>query len=149
VIATAGPSAALQARIEHAAQQMGIDEPNGGEAEPSEASPGTDDEAGTPDPTPRKPSLAAYCWAMLLARIYDELPLLCPRCSEPMKIIAFITERDSLLPLLENIGEDANPPTLSPARGPPQAELDLDQTLGAVDEQDIDQSAGLPEDHWA
>jgi hypothetical protein len=96
---------------------------------------------------------------MLLARIYDELPLLCPRCGEPMKIIAFITERDSLRPLLENVGQDADPPPLSPARGPPQAELDLDppsqgygevdQTLGAADEQDIDQSAGLPEDHWA
>ena len=66
-----------------------------------------------------------------------------------MKIIAFITERDSLRPLLKHIGEDADPPPLSPARGPPQPELDLDQTLGADDEQDIDQSAGLPEDHWA
>jgi len=66
-----------------------------------------------------------------------------------MKIIAFITERESLRPLLEHIGEDADPPPLSSARGPPQAELDLDQTSGAGDEQDIDPSAGLPEDHWA
>ena len=76
-----------------------------------------------------------------------------------MKIIAFVNERESLRPLLEHLGEQADPPTLSPARGLPQAELDLaplalhedelDQTLGAFGEQDIDQSAGLPEDHSA
>ncbi len=30
---------------------------------------------------------AARCWTLLLARIYECLPLLCPRCVEPMRII--------------------------------------------------------------
>jgi len=169
VVATAGPSAALQAQLEHAAQQMGLDAPDNGEPEISEAAREAEGAPETPEPPPRRPSLAAYCWAMLLARIYEVLPLLCPRCGQPMKIIAFVTERESLRPLLECVGQDADPPPLSPARGPPQPWLELgpgapcigeedppslrfgvtDQTLGLVDEQDTDQSAGLPDDHVA
>ena len=43
--------------------------------------------------------LAARCWALLLARIYECLPLLCPRCGEPMRIIAFILDP----PVIERI----------------------------------------------
>ena len=35
---------------------------------------------------------AHYFWALLLARIYKVLPLICPKCSGEMQIIAFITE---------------------------------------------------------
>ena len=35
---------------------------------------------------------ARYAWAVLLARIYEVLPLLCPKCGAEMRIIAFITE---------------------------------------------------------
>jgi hypothetical protein len=31
----------------------------------------------------------ARCWSLLLARIYACLPLKCPKCGEPMRIIAF------------------------------------------------------------
>ena len=37
-------------------------------------------------------SPARYLWAMLLARIYEALPLTCPRCRADMRIVAFITE---------------------------------------------------------
>ncbi len=35
---------------------------------------------------------AARCWAMLLARIYECLPLTCEKCGQPMRLIAFIME---------------------------------------------------------
>jgi hypothetical protein len=35
---------------------------------------------------------ARYAWAMLLARIYEVFPLVCPRCGGAMRIIAFITD---------------------------------------------------------
>jgi len=37
-----------------------------------------------------------YLWAMLLVRIYEALPLVCPICQAQMRIIAFITEVSSL-----------------------------------------------------
>jgi hypothetical protein len=43
---------------------------------------------------------ASYLWAMLIARIYEALPLLCPRCGNPMKIVAFITDPASLSRIL-------------------------------------------------
>jgi len=42
---------------------------------------------------------AARCWALLLVRIYECLPLLCPRCSQPMRIVAFIHDP----PVIERI----------------------------------------------
>jgi hypothetical protein len=35
---------------------------------------------------------ARYLWAALLARIYEIMPLLCPYCAGPVRIIAFLTE---------------------------------------------------------
>ena len=35
---------------------------------------------------------ACYVWALLLVRIYEVLPLLCPRCGGATRIIAFIAE---------------------------------------------------------
>jgi hypothetical protein len=42
---------------------------------------------------------AAHCWALLLVRIYECLPLLCPPCGEAMRIVAFIHEP----PVIERI----------------------------------------------
>ena len=36
-------------------------------------------------------------------------PLFCPRCGEPMRIIAFVTEVDSIQRILEPLGEPSNP----------------------------------------
>ena len=35
---------------------------------------------------------ARFAWALLLARIYEYLPLFCPQCGGDMRIIAFIDE---------------------------------------------------------
>lgn len=51
-----------------------------------------------PRPTQTEPALpvspkrpAHYQWAVLMARIYEVFPLLCPICGGQMRIIAFIT----------------------------------------------------------
>jgi hypothetical protein len=64
---------------------------------------------------------------MLLARIYEVFPLLCTRCGEPVRIIAFITDVGSVQWILEHIGEPTQPPRIAPAaRGPPDWEGDFD-----------------------
>ena len=35
---------------------------------------------------------ARYAWALLLARIYEVFPLICPKCGGETKIIAFTIE---------------------------------------------------------
>lgn len=54
---------------------------------------------------------------MLLARIYEALPLACPICQSPMRIIAFITCAGTVRKILDRIGESAQPPRIVPARG--------------------------------
>ena len=62
---------------------------------------------------------ARFVWAMLLARIYEVFPLICPKCGGTMKIIAFIDEGDAIRKILTHLGEPVDPPRLTPARGPP------------------------------
>lgn len=62
---------------------------------------------------------AYYLWAVLIARIYEVFPLLCPICGGPMRIIAFITHSADIHQILKNIGAEAEPPRITPARGPP------------------------------
>ncbi len=73
----------------------------------------------TPGPAPPKRSPAHYLWAVLIARIYEVFPLLCPLCSGQMRLIAFITEGTQIRKILDHIGVDSEPPQISPARGPP------------------------------
>ena len=47
------------------------------------------------------------------------LPLVCPNCGADMRIVAFITEAAPVRRILDHIGEPAEPPRISPARGPP------------------------------
>jgi len=63
-----------------------------------------------------------YLWAMLLARIYKTLPLVCPICQAQMRIIAFITDASTVRKILDHIGESTQPPRIAPARGPPLRE---------------------------
>jgi hypothetical protein len=85
--------------------------------------------------------LAAHCWALLLARIYECLPLACPRCGEPMRIIAFILDRSQVERILSHIGEPVEAPQVWPARGPPQAEMEFAQVGGAEQWPEVDQTA--------
>ena len=50
-------------------------------------------------------SPARLLWALLLARIYEVLPLQCPLCAAPMRLIAFITEGPAVNTILRHLGE--------------------------------------------
>jgi hypothetical protein len=69
---------------------------------------------------------ARYVWALLLARIYEVLPLVCPKCGGDMRIIAFINEGPVIREILGHLGEPTSAPSLAPARGPPLWELQPD-----------------------
>jgi hypothetical protein len=73
----------------------------------------------TPEPAPPKRSPAHYLWAVLIARIYEVFPLLCPLCGGQMRLIAFIPEGTQIRKILDHIGVDSEPPHIFPARGPP------------------------------
>jgi hypothetical protein len=75
---------------------------------------------------------AHYLWAMLLARIYEVLPLHCPHCGSEMRIISLVSEPEPIKRVLEHIGEASTPPPISRARAPPIAEADLDQSIPDV-----------------
>jgi hypothetical protein len=56
------------------------------------------------------------------------MPLLCPVCGGEMRIISFITLPSTTRCILLHLHLPHRPPRVSPARGPPQAEFDLDQS---------------------
>ena len=100
VIESAGPAGATLQVLQDAQDKMGLGEVGDPENE---------------KPTGLFSRAAARCWALLLARIYECLPLLCPRCGEPMRIIAFVTDGVSVRRILEHVGEPADPPRIAPA----------------------------------
>ncbi len=75
-------------------------------------------------------SASAYSsiWAMLLAKVFEINPLLCPSCGGEMKIIAFVTETKPIGQILRHIGELDHAPAISPARDPPIFCEEIDQT---------------------
>jgi hypothetical protein len=89
---------------------------------PASVTPVAEGEAEAEGPGRRNP--ARYLWAMLLARIYEVLPLTCTRCGAAMRIIAFVTEGAEVRKILEHVGEPSTPPRIAPARGPPGWEDD-------------------------
>jgi hypothetical protein len=128
VIATAGPGAALALQLREEAARMELD----GDAEPL-----------APEPSQATRG-ERYAWAMLLARIYDCLPLLCPRCGRAMRILAFVTAGETVRRILEHVGEPTDPPALAPSRAPPQGEFVWDQ--GGEDE--FDQRTEFSDGPW-
>ena len=135
VIETAGPSGATLQLLTEARDKMEIDQPD-----PSEDK-----------PQGRVRQAAARCWAMLLARIYECLPLTCPKCGEPMRLIAFIMEPPVVEKILLHIGEPTEPPVVLPARAPPQMDMDFDQVTQfdqGNDWPDMDQSTEATGETW-
>ncbi|MDD5268541.1 MAG: transposase [Methylococcales bacterium] len=77
----------------------------------------------------KMPFYAVSLWAMLIARIYEVLPLVCPQCGGELKIVAFLTETVPIQRILIHIGEPATPPRIDPARAPPDwPNADIDKT---------------------
>ena len=63
----------------------------------------SDSEEQAEEALPRR--AARYAWALLLARIDEVLPLVCPRCGGEMRIIAFITDACAVREILSHLGE--------------------------------------------
>ena len=103
----------------------------------------------TPEPATPKRSPAHYLWAVLIARIYEVFPLLCPKCGGQMRLIAFITEGTQIRRILDHIGVDSEPPHISPARGPPLwDDCDAQMDDGAqIEPADWDLAAQLAPDY--
>ncbi len=55
---------------------------------------------------------------MLVARLFESLPLVCPNGGADLRIIAFITQAAPVRRILAHIGEHTEPPPIAPARGP-------------------------------
>jgi hypothetical protein len=117
------PNSPLRAAV--TAMAAAPEQPTTAQAEPTAPCGGADGPepmgnpiAPTPEPAPPKRA-AHYLWAVLIARIYEVFPLLCPLCGGQMRLIAFITEGTQIRKILDHIGVDSEPPHISPARGPP------------------------------
>ncbi len=130
VIESAGPAGATLQVLEQASRKMGL----------------ADEGAEADAPRSGLSRAASRCWALLLARIYECLPLLCPRCGTPMRIIAFVLDPPVIARILRHIDEPVDPPEVLPARSPPQPELEFNQDPGQGDWPDLDQTAGVAED---
>ncbi len=89
---------------------------------------------------------ASRSWALLLARIYENRPLQCPRCGQAMKILAIILDQEVIERILRHIGEDPTPPRLLPARSPPQLAMDFAQANGPVTWDEVNQTTEFPDD---
>ena len=149
VIESAGPSAAVALRLREAARRMNIVP-----LSPEEG--GDREEAGEWVEPEEFPHSVPYTWAMLLARIYESLPLVCPRCGNAMRIIAFITNASDVKRILEHIGEASEPLPVSPSRAPPEeafdfgpagdAEAEFNQDPPGEEEFDFDQRTEWDDD---
>jgi hypothetical protein len=132
VIETAGPSGATLQLLIEVREKMDLDH----------------QDSSLDQPQGRVRQAAARCWAMLLARIYECLPLACPKCGQPMRLIAFIMEPPVVEKILIHIGEPTEPPAVLPARAPPQVEMDFDPVAQANDWPDMDQTADTTDETW-
>ena len=140
VIESAGPAGATLQLLEDAREKMGLPE--------DEAAAGLHGPADDDRPKTGIQRAAARCWALLLVRIYECLPLLCPKCGEPMRIIAFVLDPPVIERILTHIGEPSTPPLILPARSPPQAEMEFNQVAGSDEWPEMDQVAGEADDTW-
>ena len=84
-----------------------------------------------PKKQPSKASL--FRWTMLMAWIFEILPLSCPKCNHPMRIISFIQDGHSIRKILNHINESTEPPVIAPARGPPEFDYNQMQDVAYVD----------------
>lgn len=64
-----------------------------GQAVTGEGAPGVLPQPAQPEPVPPKRSPSHYLWAVLIARICEVFPLLCPMCGGRMRLIAFINNK--------------------------------------------------------
>ena len=71
-------------------------------------------ESGAAD-EPAHRQAARYVSALLLARIHEVLPLVCPKCGGHRRIIAFVNEGQVIREISGHLGEPISAPHLAPA----------------------------------
>jgi hypothetical protein len=94
-----------------------------------------DDEAAKADDAPKPRQRGGYrAWADLLRRTFAVDVLECPTCKGRMKLIAMLTESNSIARFLTKLGEPNDVPVRSPSRGPPywKSTVLRHKALGAV-----------------
>lgn len=71
----------------------------------------------------RSTSPSRIAWAALLKRVFKVEVTVCPSCDGTMRITDAVTKRDDIVKGLTQLGLPADPPTIHPARAPPQQEF--------------------------
>lgn len=66
--------------------------------------------------------LASISWARLIAKVFLDDPLICPKCKGQMRIVSFIEEDDLIAKILKHLGL-WEPPGRPVANSPPTLEL--------------------------
>jgi len=144
-----GPNSPLRPAVTALAQDAVV-QPAQVQAEPASTAAGEGARgAGNSLPTQAEPAQpvqpkrpAHYLWAVLIARICEVFPLVCPICGGQMRIIAFITYSADIRQILEHIGAETEPPRITPARGPPLwDECDAQAAQGVEPAPDWDEAA--------
>jgi len=79
------------------------------------AQPPENDELGAA----KRPKRTYRAWAELLARTFKVDVLECPSCKGRMKLLAIVTQSESIVRHLAALGEPTDVPARSPSRGPP------------------------------
>jgi len=64
-----------------------------------------------------------YSWAELMQRVFRLDLLVCPWCSGPRKVLAFITDPLVIRKILSHLQLPTEPPPVAPARSPPDQEF--------------------------
>ncbi len=86
--------------------------------------------ASDPATTPTATTLARRLdWAALLRRVFGDEVTQCPRCGDPLRVLALITDPGVTSRILEHLGLTSDPVPIAPARAPPDdpaPELDFD-----------------------
>jgi hypothetical protein len=73
------------------------------------------------EPVPKK---YRQPWSALLKRVFGHEMLVCPRCEGKMRLVAMVDSPKVIKKILLHLGLETEPPQLTPARAPPQLELD-------------------------
>jgi hypothetical protein len=75
-----------------------------------------------------------------------ERHLICPRCGEAMRIVAFIQDPPVIERILHHIAEPTEAPQVLPARAPPPHALEFDQSAEDDEWPNEEQTAGDTDD---
>ena len=59
-------------------------------------------------------------WRELIKKVWEADPLLCPKCSREMRIVALIDDRKVIARILRHLGLWSQGVRVSPARAPPE-----------------------------